>query len=104
MRIYLGPTVLGNHLIGTYLLLGARPGMLDLMIFPWVERAPLMQLKGGAAFELPKVRLAKLLTWRESMLGDPAVSLSALPPSIHQKFIETRGKAGGYNFEYDFLL
>lgn len=46
---------------GTTYFGGDQPGMLDLMIWPWSERANSLKLLRGEQFVLPRDRFAKLV-------------------------------------------
>jgi len=47
---------------GTKFFGGARPGMLDYMIWPWFERFELFAIFGGEKLQIPKERFAKLVS------------------------------------------
>lgn len=76
--------------------------MLDFMIWPWFERIPLMEILGGQLFKIPEDRFPLLVQWKSSMLADPVVKLSALPPAVHRAFLENR-KNGVYDFDMSRL-
>jgi len=69
---------------------GQQPGMLDLMIWPWSERANMLKLLRGEQFVLPRDRFAKLLEWRETMKAHPAIKKSFLDSEIHAKYMKDR--------------
>jgi len=77
---------------------GAKPGMLDLMIWPWCERSEVIQLLVGNKFELDQERFAKLIAWRDAMKTNQAVKASFVSAENHFKFLETR-KAGSPNYD-----
>jgi glutathione S-transferase len=75
---------------GTLFFGGAdKPGMLDYMIWPWVERLPIFKLTLPAAYDYDaaKKQHPKLEKWRQAMKEDPAVKANFLTPEIHHKFI-----------------
>lgn len=76
--------------------------MLDFMIWPWIERIPLIAVLGGQGFEIPADRFPLLLKWKNSMLANPVVKLSALSPAVHRAFLENR-KNGIYDFDVSRL-
>nr|AHC08062.1 omega glutathione S-transferase [Locusta migratoria] len=66
---------------------GARPGMLDYMVWPWAER-----LEGLRAL-LPDVQLPlndfpRLMAWGAAMKEDPAVKASAMSLDTHVGFMK----------------
>jgi len=79
---------------------GNNPGMLDYMIWPWVERFALLK-NVGEGYELDKDRYAKLIEWISKMIADPAVNVHYLPVQFHANYYETR-KTGMP--DYDMLL
>lgn len=40
---------------------GEKPGMLDYMIWPWMERLPALRILSDGAFDFPKVHLPNLV-------------------------------------------
>ncbi|XP_033210966.1 pyrimidodiazepine synthase-like isoform X2 [Belonocnema kinseyi] len=79
---------------------GSQPGMLDLMIWPWCERADVIKFLRGEQYVLPKERFLRLLEWRSAMKEDPAVQPSYLDPEVHTKYL--RSRYAGYP-QYDLL-
>ncbi|XP_046468363.1 pyrimidodiazepine synthase isoform X1 [Neodiprion pinetum] len=86
---------------GTPFFGGKQPGMVDLMIWPWCERADLIRILRGDQFVLPRERILRLLEWRSAMKEDEAVKGSYLDGETHAKFIRSR-QAG--SAQYDFLI
>lgn len=77
-----------------------KPGMVDLMLWPWTERSHIITLISNK-YELDTERFAKLIKWRDDMTKDPAVKTSFLSGENHLKFLETR-RTGHPN--YDILV
>lgn len=77
-----------------------KPGMVDLMLWPWTERSHIITLISNK-YELDTERFAKLIKWRDDMAKDPAVKTSFLSGENHLKFLETR-RTGHPN--YDILV
>ncbi|XP_021964953.1 pyrimidodiazepine synthase [Folsomia candida] len=80
------------------------PGMLDYMIWPWIERVPVMKLSTDPDifdFETAKKDNPNLESWRNAMKEDDAVKQYYLSAENHLKFIKSFlvGKA-----DYDFLV
>ncbi|KAJ6642445.1 Pyrimidodiazepine synthase [Pseudolycoriella hygida] len=80
---------------------GEEPGMLDYMIWPWLERLALLKLIEGNTYETDEGRFPRLVEWEKNMIADSAVSVHYLPADIHKQFAE------GFilkNIEYDILV
>ncbi|XP_012059094.1 PREDICTED: pyrimidodiazepine synthase-like [Atta cephalotes] len=75
---------------GTPFFGGSKPGMLDLMIWPWCERADVIRIIKGEQYVLPRDRFLRLLEWRIAMKEDPAVSGSFLDAEMHAQFMRSR--------------
>lgn len=75
---------------GTPFFGGSKPGMLDLMIWPWCERADVIRILKGEQFVIPRDRFLRLLEWKVAMKEDPAVSGSFLDAEVHAKYIRSR--------------
>jgi len=73
---------------GTTFFGGEEPGMLDYMIWPWIERIALLKYLEGNKYEIDKDRYATLVKWNSNMIADPAVNVHYLPGEIHRKFVE----------------
>ncbi|KAG7189805.1 hypothetical protein KM043_017465 [Ampulex compressa] len=86
---------------GTPFFGGSSPGMLDLMIWPWCERADIIRTLRGDQFVLPRDRFSRLLEWRSAMKEDPAVRRSYLDTEVHAKYMRSR-LAG--TPQYDLLV
>lgn len=82
---------------------GAKPGMLDLMIWPWLERIPLLATLGGDSFTLPSKRLPNLTNWTAAMLSQEPVRNSYLKPEIHAKFMASR-KMNNPIYDFDYTV
>ncbi|XP_014210802.1 pyrimidodiazepine synthase-like [Copidosoma floridanum] len=85
---------------GTPFFGGSQPGMLDLMIWPWCERADVLRILKGKEFVLPQDRFSRLLKWRTAMQEDESVKGSYLDAEIHVKYLQSR-QAGAP--QYDLL-
>jgi len=86
---------------GTLFFGGEEPGMLDYMIWPWVERLAALKYIEGNTFEFDKSRYATLVAWNSKMIADPAVNVHYLSGEIHKQFVDgfVSKKA-----DYDMLL
>ncbi|KAK2587737.1 hypothetical protein KPH14_003846 [Odynerus spinipes] len=69
---------------------GNSPGILDLMIWPWCERADIIRILRGDEFIIPRERFLRLFEWKAAMKEDPAVKGSYLDPEVHAKYIRSR--------------
>ncbi|KMQ93970.1 glutathione s-transferase omega-1-like protein [Lasius niger] len=74
---------------GTPFFGGSKPGMLDLMIWPWCERADVIRIIRGEQFVIPRERFLRLLEWKTAMKEDPAVRGSFLDVETHAKYIRS---------------
>nr|QII57465.1 glutathione-S transferase omega1 [Xenocatantops brachycerus] len=72
---------------GTKFFGGARPGMLDYMVWPWAERAEALRSLHPDA-KLPLQDFPRLLAWGAAMKQDPAVKETAMSPEAHAAFIK----------------
>jgi len=77
---------------------GEEPGMLDYMIWPWMERLPAFPIVTNGLVNNPCDTFPNLAKWWTSMEKDDAVQESFLTPEIHAKFVH--GYFAG-NPEYD---
>ncbi|XP_058805240.1 pyrimidodiazepine synthase-like [Phymastichus coffea] len=75
---------------GTPFFNGSQPGMLDLMIWPWCERADILKLIRGEHFVIPKDRYHRLLEWKVAMKEDAGVKRSFLDAETHAKYMKSR--------------
>nr|XP_012229689.1 PREDICTED: pyrimidodiazepine synthase-like [Linepithema humile] len=75
---------------GTPFFGGSKPGMVDLMIWPWCERADVIRILRGEQFVIPRERFLRLLEWKTAMKEDPAVRGSFLDAEVHAKYIQSR--------------
>lgn len=77
----------------------ALPGMLDYMIWPWIEFLPALQLcSGDEKYELPAERLPLLMQYMKDMLRDEAVQKSYIPPESQYTFLSGL-KVGKPNYD-----
>lgn len=79
---------------------GSSPGMLDLMIWPWCERADIIRILRGDEFTISRERFLRLFEWRSAMKEDSAVKGSYLDAEIHAKY--TRSRLAGMA-QYDLI-
>jgi len=85
---------------GTSFFGGSKPGMLDLMIWPWCERVDILKILRSEQFVIPSERFRRLLEWRSAMKKDAAVKVSCLEPEIHVKYMKSRATGTP---QYDIL-
>jgi glutathione S-transferase len=85
---------------GTKYFGGAKPGMLDYMIWPWCERSYIITLMSDK-YELDNERFAKLIQWRDLMSKDSAVKASMITADNHLKFLNSRHEGQA---NYDLLV
>ncbi|XP_078040829.1 pyrimidodiazepine synthase [Augochlora pura] len=69
---------------------GHSPGMLDFMIWPWWERAGVLNILRGEQYVIPQNRFKKLLEWRSAMKENPAVKNSYCSTEVHAKYTQSR--------------
>ena len=75
---------------GTKFFGGSKPGFVDYMMWPWVERIDIYPFILGDKYEeLDKNRFSKFLEWRKSMKQDPAVKATILPGEVHFNFFQS---------------
>jgi pyrimidodiazepine synthase len=86
---------------GTPYFAGQKPGMLDLMIWPWFERADIIKILRGDQFIIPRERFLRLLEWKSAMKEESAVKVSSLDSEVHAKYVKSR-LAGAP--QYDMLV
>lgn len=86
---------------GTTFFAGATgAGMLDYMIWPWVERVAALALRPEAErFVLDDAqRFGALAAWQRAMRADAAVQKWLLAPEVHYAFMESHN-AGATNYD-----
>ncbi|CAH1187574.1 unnamed protein product [Phyllotreta striolata] len=79
---------------------GSKLGMLDLMIWPWCERADNLKVFGYQHL-LRRDRYKKLMEWRNHMTEDTVVKKSLLHSDYHIKYLQSY-RAGMP--DYDLIL
>lgn len=79
---------------------GHNPGMLDYMIWPWIERTAMFKIMIGEKSELDKKRFSELLRWQDEMMKDKAVKDHYISAEDHHKFFMLKQ---ANNPDYDFL-
>ncbi|XP_066147819.1 pyrimidodiazepine synthase-like [Euwallacea fornicatus] len=85
---------------GTLFFGGTKPGMLDLMIWPWCERAEILKIFGNANL-LKKDKYKKLLEWCKRMTHEAIVKRSMMDSDMHIKYLQSY-RAG--RPDYDMIL
>ena len=81
---------------------GQSPSMTDFMIWPIIERLPVMGLLfPGEKFEVPS-SLHQYHGWEKAMRAVPAVYQYALTPAQHVQYYKEMKKTKDWN--YDFLM
>jgi len=86
---------------GTTFLFGEQPGMVDYMIWPWIERLPMLQNLIGNITIISKDSFPNLINYIGAMMGDKTVKAVCISPQEHTKFIQLRLDGKG---DYDFNL
>ncbi|XP_069970736.1 pyrimidodiazepine synthase isoform X2 [Penaeus vannamei] len=66
---------------------GEKPGMLDYMIWPWVERLPMAEMMAGGLKVFQQETFPKLSSWMEAMIQDKVVQATYLPPEAHIEYL-----------------
>lgn len=72
---------------------GEKVNYLDLMIWPWIERFPVIEKlaifpSGESARMIDPVKLPKIAKWFKSMMAHPTVIASFIATDLQIKFIE----------------
>jgi len=85
---------------GTTFFGGELPGMVDYMIWPWIERLPIMKsfFPDLNDYENAKKENPKLEQWRQAMKEDSAVKEFFLSPETHIQFAQSF-LAGNPNYD-----
>lgn len=81
---------------------GEKAGMLDYMIWPWMERLEALSVYIGEKLKLDGKRFQKLVDWCAIMNLDDAVRKSVVTAEIYEKFWCSRQAGGRAN--YDLLV
>ncbi|XP_060520187.1 pyrimidodiazepine synthase-like [Cylas formicarius] len=79
---------------------GNKPGMLDLMIWPWCERADILKIFGNQNL-LKKEKYAKLMDWSQRMSEESVVRRSMMDSITHVRYLQSY-RAGMP--DYDMIL
>jgi len=79
---------------------GSKPGMLDYMIWPWIERFAVLKLLVPENL-INREKFPLLILWNDNMIKDSAVQNTYVSAENHLKFIQGH-KAG--TPDYDMLL
>ncbi|XP_063876052.1 pyrimidodiazepine synthase-like isoform X2 [Scylla paramamosain] len=69
----------------TKFFVGDKPGMLDYMIWPWMEMFLAAQRLGGE--RVSENRFPRLFSWMEDMKKDPAIKATYISPDSHYKYL-----------------
>lgn len=86
---------------GTRFIGGNKPGMVDLMIWPWFERADVIKIIKGEQYSIPRNRFPKLMKWSDVMKDDSTVKNYFLEPEVHVKYMISHSSGAP---QYDFWL
>ncbi|XP_033124786.1 glutathione S-transferase omega-1-like [Anneissia japonica] len=78
---------------GTTFFAGAKPGMVDYIMWPWFERWVLLE------DSFPKNNFPKILTWRQNMMATPAVKEAEASSEMHKKYFKNFQQK---IFQYDY--
>ncbi|KAL6256183.1 hypothetical protein P5V15_012299 [Pogonomyrmex californicus] len=79
---------------------GSNPGMLDILIWPWFERAKALTLLYKQRASLDKERFPRIMEWVDGMKDQPFIVKHRCPYDKFAKFIEAV-RTG--NVDYDNL-
>jgi glutathione S-transferase len=77
-----------------------KPGMMDYMLWPWMERKPVLQMYYPNSYDYTKTS-ARMAAWAEEMKKDEAVKTFGLAPQVHYEYVASV-RAGNPN--YDMLF
>ncbi|GAU94548.1 hypothetical protein RvY_06303 [Ramazzottius varieornatus] len=69
---------------------GQEMGYVDLMIYPWFDRAPFYLKFVGIDWQEILDRVDRIMQWRERMLSDMAVRLTSYPEECWVALLEAR--------------
>ena len=93
--------------LGTTFFGGSEPGMADLMIWPWIERLPMMAScwPGDEVKYSVPASLGHYAAWVRAMAEVAAVKQYGLTTEQHTQFWQQmQQQARGEDYTYDFLL
>ena len=65
-------------------------GYVDLMIYPWFDRAPFFAKFVGINWQEIQDRASRIMQWRERMLSDRAIRLTCYPEECWMTLMEAR--------------
>lgn len=83
---------------GTRYFGGNKPGFVDYMIWPWLERLAIIEFVLKDSYSFDEKRFAKLAQWIALLKEDEAVKGFYVTPEQHQEFWRTR-KSGNANYD-----
>jgi len=82
---------------------GSSPGMTDLMVWPFMERMPVLDLFYPEEGLVIPARLENLVNWVKDMWEVPAIKQYGLEPEVHLKYRQSYSNSTGVP-DYDLLL
>jgi len=74
------------------------------MTYPWIERVPIFEIRGGAKLKFPEDRLPRIWAWRSAMMAIPAIFKSFHRPEAHDGLLASRFGPRFYDLDYDYEL
>lgn len=77
------------------------PGMVDYMIWPWIERLPMVQNLFSHTKIITNERYPNLINYIEAMMSDETIKTICISPEEHTKFMQFRLEG---NFIFDFTM
>ncbi|CAF4924824.1 unnamed protein product [Pieris macdunnoughi] len=77
---------------GTTYLAGDKPGYIDYIVWPFLERYIALHLVGRHEFAITEDKYDILIKYMHAMKKDPAIQSYSLEPENHAKYIESRVK------------
>ncbi|KAH8379622.1 hypothetical protein KR009_006198, partial [Drosophila setifemur] len=83
---------------GTRFFGGDKPGFVDFMIWPWLERLPVVEFLLKDTYSFDEKRFAKVAQLIALLKEDPVVKSFYATPEQHVEFWRTR-KAGNANYD-----
>ncbi|GJQ70877.1 GstO2 [Trypoxylus dichotomus] len=80
---------------------GKEPGMVDYMIWPWAERAGVIDLTYGQKIPIPENKISRIRTWCESMKKLDAIKATIISKERHYNMMKLY--VSGEPIDYDSL-
>ncbi|XP_030765673.1 pyrimidodiazepine synthase-like [Sitophilus oryzae] len=84
---------------GTTFYGGESPGMVDYMLWPWVERTRLISLTLGEKLPVKDADVFDLKEWKKAMLEVPVVKETVLPTENHWAIAQAKAKGEEPNYD-----